>query len=129
VIPCLFFGKGLYLEFPGLTVVGSGFRRDDAAARARTESLARRLKTVADPTRLALLHYLAATPSTVGDLATSFGLAQPTVSMHMKSLRGSGLVRSERKGGRVQLSADPEAVETLLEELRAVVVQSGALSA
>ena len=61
VVPCLFFGKSLYLEFPGLTVVGSGFQRNDAAARARTESLARRLKTVADPTRLALLHYLAGT--------------------------------------------------------------------
>jgi ArsR family transcriptional regulator len=129
VVPCLFFGKGLYLELPGLTLVGTGFERNDAAARARTESLARRLKTVADPTRLALLHYLAVTPSTVGDLATSFGLAQPTVSMHMKSLRGSGLVRSERQGGRVRLSADPEAVETLLQELRGVVVQSGPLPA
>jgi ArsR family transcriptional regulator, arsenate/arsenite/antimonite-responsive transcriptional repressor len=129
VVPCLFFGNGLYLEFPDLTLVGSAFRRDDAAARARTESLARRLKTVADPTRLALLNYLAATPSTVGDLAASFGLAQPTVSMHMKSLRGSGLVRSERKGGRVQLSADPDAVETLLQELRSVVVTAKAVSA
>jgi DNA-binding transcriptional ArsR family regulator len=121
VIPCLFFGKSLYLEFPGLTVVGSGFQRNDAAARARTESLARRLKTVADPTRLALLHYLAGTPSTVGDLATSFGLAQPTVSMHMKSLRESGLVRSERKDGRMKLSADPGAVASMVDELRGVV--------
>jgi DNA-binding transcriptional ArsR family regulator len=123
VVPCLFFGKSLYLEFPGLTVVGSGFQRNDAAARARTESLARRLKTVADPTRLALLHFLAGTPSTVGDLAASFGLAQPTVSMHMKTLRESGLVRSERKDGRVRLSADPDAVEAMLDELRGVVVQ------
>jgi DNA-binding transcriptional ArsR family regulator len=122
VVPCLFFGQSLYLEFPGLTLVGSGFARDDAAARARTESLARRLKTVADPTRLALLHYLAERPSSVGDLATSFGLAQPTVSMHIKSLRSSGLVQSERRDGRVQLSADPAAVETLLNELRQVVV-------
>jgi DNA-binding transcriptional ArsR family regulator len=121
VVPCLFFGQSLYLEFPGLTLVGSGFERQDFAARARTESLARRLKSVADPTRLALLHYLASTPSTVGDLATSFGLAQPTVSMHMKSLRSSGLVHSERKAGRVQLSADPAAVDTLLDELRRVV--------
>lgn len=126
VIPCLFFGKSLYLEFPGLTVVGSSFQRNDAAARARTESLARRLKTVADPTRLALLHYLAGTPSTVGDLATSFGLAQPTVSMHVKSLRESGLVRSERKDGRMQLSADPGAVAGMVDELRSVVSQNGA---
>ena len=124
VIPCLFFGKSLYLEFPGLTVVGSGFQRNDAAARARTESLARRLKTVADPTRLALLHYLAGNPSTVGDLATSFGLAQPTVSMHVKSLRESGLVRSERKDGRMRLSADPGAVAGMVDELRVVVSQS-----
>jgi ArsR family transcriptional regulator, arsenate/arsenite/antimonite-responsive transcriptional repressor len=121
VIPCLFFGKSLYLEFPGLTVVGSGFQRNDAAARARTESLARRLKTVADPTRLALLHYLAGNPSSVGDLATTFGLAQPTVSMHMKSLRESGLVRSERKDGRVRLTADPGAVADMVDELRSVV--------
>jgi DNA-binding transcriptional ArsR family regulator len=121
VVPCLLFGQSLYLEFPGLTLVGSGFERQDFAARARTESLARRLKSVADPTRLALLHYLATTPSTVGDLATSFGLAQPTVSMHMKSLRSSGLVHSERKAGRVQLSADPAAVDALLDELRRVV--------
>jgi len=126
VAPCLFFGKSLYLEFPGLTLVGSGFERNDAEARARTEALARRLKTVADPTRLALLHYLAVTPSTVGDLATSFGLAQPTVSMHAKSLRESGLVRAERQDGRLRLSADPDALENLLEELRGVVVQAGA---
>jgi len=126
VVPCLFFGKSLYLEFPGLTLVGSGFERNDAEARARTEALARRLKTVADPTRLALLHYLAITPSTVGELATSFGLAQPTVSMHAKALRESGLVRAARQDGRLRLSADPEALENLLGELRGVVVQAGA---
>jgi DNA-binding transcriptional ArsR family regulator len=121
VVPCLFFGNSLYLEFPGLTLIGCGVTRHDAAARARTESLARRLKTVADPTRLALLHYLSETPSTVGDLATSFGLAQPTISMHMKSLRESGLVRSERKDGRMHLRADPGAVARLVDELRGVV--------
>jgi DNA-binding transcriptional ArsR family regulator len=121
IVPCLFFGNSLYLEFPGLTLIGSGFQRNDAAARARTEALARRLKTVADPTRLALLHYLAGTPSTVGDLATCFGLAQPTISMHVKSLRESGLVRSERKDGRMKLSADPGAVARMIEELRGVV--------
>jgi DNA-binding transcriptional ArsR family regulator len=123
VAPCYFFGKSMYLEFPGLTVIGSGFANNDQGARARTKALAIRLKTVADPTRLALLHYLASAPSTVSDLATSFDLAQPTVSMHIKSLRQSGLVRSERQGGKMHLSADPDAVERLLSELRNVVVQ------
>jgi len=122
VVPCFFFGKSLYLEFPGLTLIGSGIRLNDKGARSKTEALARRLKTVADPTRLALLHYLAATPSTVGDLALSFGLAQPTVSMHMKLLRETGLVRAERQGGRFQLNADPDAVEALLSDLRSAII-------
>jgi ArsR family transcriptional regulator len=120
VAPCYFFGKSLYLEFPGLTLIGSGFQQNDLGARAVTESLARRLKTVADPTRLALLHYLATSPSTVGQLATSFGLAQPTVSMHVKSLREAGLVKSERREGRSLLLSEPDTVDALVDELRLV---------
>jgi ArsR family transcriptional regulator len=122
VAPCLFFGSSLYLEFPGLTLIGAGVEEHGAMARARTESVARRLKTVADPTRLALLHFLAARPSSVSDLASSFGLAQPTVSMHVKLLRETGLVTAERQSGRLQLRADPDAVDTLLRDLRGVVV-------
>ena len=81
------------------------------------------MKAVADPTRLALLHSLATAPSTVGDLAVLFRLAQPTVSMHVKVLRENGLVRSERKGGRLRLSADPAAMEALLADLRGAVLQ------
>jgi ArsR family transcriptional regulator len=125
VAPCLFFGRSCYLEFPGLTLIGAGVEEHGAMARARTESVARRLKTVADPTRLALLHFLATRPSSVSDLATSFGLAQPTVSMHVKLLRETGLVTAERQSGRLQLRADPDAVDLLLHDLRGVVVQPG----
>jgi DNA-binding transcriptional ArsR family regulator len=121
-VPCLFFGSSLYLDFPDLVVIGIGVGAGDQQARARTESVARRLKAVADPTRLALLHSLAAAPSTVGELATLFRLAQPTVSMHIKVLRESGLVHSERQGGRLRLSADPGAVDTLLGDLRDAVL-------
>ncbi len=123
VVPCFFFGCSLYLEFPGMTLIGTGIEEHGSMARARTESVARRLKTVADPTRLALLHFLSARPSSVSDLAASFGLAQPTVSMHMKLLRETGLVRAERQGGRLQLRADHDAVDSLLSDLRGVVVQ------
>jgi DNA-binding transcriptional ArsR family regulator len=93
------------------------------SARAKTESVARRMKAVADPTRLALLHSLASTPSTIGDLAVLFRLAQPTVSMHIKVLRENGLVRAEREGGRLRVSADPAAIELLLADLRGAVLQ------
>ncbi len=122
-VPCLFFGSSMYLEFSGLVVIGTGVGQGDVVARARTESVARRLKAVADPTRLAILHSLATAPSTVSELAMLFRLAQPTVSMHVKVLRQSGLVRSQRQGGRLRLSADPAAVESLLGELRRAVLQ------
>jgi DNA-binding transcriptional ArsR family regulator len=122
VVPCLFFGTSMYLEFPDLVVIGTGVGQGDVLARAKTESVARRLKALADPTRLALLHSLAATPSTVGELAQFFHLAQPTVSMHVKVLRQSGLVQGEREGGRLRLSADPAAVEDLLGDLRLAVL-------
>jgi len=122
-VPCLFFGSSLYIEVSGLVIIGVGVNQDDVVARARTESVARRLKAVADPTRLALLHSLANAPSTVGDLAQLFRLAQPTVSMHIKVLRENGLVRSERQEGRLRLSADAAAVELLLDELRQAVLQ------
>jgi DNA-binding transcriptional ArsR family regulator len=122
-VPCLFFGSSLYLEFDDLVLIGVGVGPGDAEARARTESVARRLKAVADPTRLAILHSLAAAPSSVGELAALFRLAQPTVSMHVKVLRQSGLVHSERAAGRLRLSADPAAVEALLGDLRQAVLQ------
>ncbi len=125
-VPCLFFGTSMFLEFPDLVVIGTGVGQGDVLARARTESVARRLKAVADPTRLALLHSLAAAPSTVGDLAARFGLAQPTVSMHVKVLRENGLVRAERRDGRQQLTADASAAEALLGDLRRVVLHGPA---
>ena len=122
-VPCLFFGSSMYLELPGRVVIGTGVGHGDVAARARTEMVAKRLKAVADPTRLALLHSLATAPSTVGELAVLFRLAQPTVSMHVKVLRESGLVQSRREAGRLRLSADATAVEALLTEVRDAVLQ------
>jgi len=122
-VPCLFFGSSMYIEMSGLVVIGIGVGDDDVVARARTESVARRLKAVADPTRLAILHSLASAPSTVGELAMLFRLAQPTVSMHVKVLRQNGLVRAERRDGRLRLNADEAAVELLLDELRQAVLQ------
>ncbi len=121
-VPCLFFGSSMYLEVSGLVTIGTGVGQGDAEARARTESVARRLKAVADPTRLALLHSLASAPSSVGELAVLFRLAQPTVSTHVKVLRENGLVRSQREDGRLRLSADAGAVELLLDELRQAVL-------
>jgi len=115
--PCALFGRGLYLDLPGCTLVGIGTGPLDAAARARTDRIAHRLRAVADPTRLAVLDHLAAGPSSVGEIARAFSLAQPTVSAHVKHLREAGLVAAERRGTRLQISVDRAAVAELAGEL------------
>ena len=60
VVPAYFTHKGMLFDLPGLVVIGcaptSGLRD-----RARTQALARRLKTLADPTRLGIVDHLVGT--------------------------------------------------------------------
>jgi ArsR family transcriptional regulator, arsenate/arsenite/antimonite-responsive transcriptional repressor len=66
----------------------------------QTATLAERLKVAGDPTRLRLLDLLAqqAEPICVCDLTPSFPQNQPTISHHLKLLRGAGLIDTERRG-------------------------------
>ena len=69
--------------------------------KADAEQLARTFKAIADPARLRLLSFIAAQPSgeaCVCDLTTALGLAQPTVSHHLKVLYAAGLLARERRG-------------------------------
>lgn len=66
----------------------------------RTDSLAGRLKAVADPTRLRILDLLAQQhePICVCDITPLFDQNQPTISHHLKLLRGAGLIDTEKRG-------------------------------
>ncbi|MDQ5823635.1 MAG: helix-turn-helix domain-containing protein [Chloroflexota bacterium] len=57
------------------------------------------LRALADPTRLRLLRLIAAEPRSLQSLAQEVKLSLPTVSHHIRELRGSGLIRLE-VGGR-----------------------------
>jgi len=117
LIPCALFGKGLYLELPGCTLVGFGLSGKAGEARSRTEHVAAPLRVLADPTRLAIFEYLKSGPASVGDIAQAFELAQPTVSIHIKRLREAGLVSADRKGNRLQMSVDRMVSERLASEI------------
>lgn len=73
----------------------------------------RRLRALADPTRLTILATLAASagPVCACDLGGGADLEQPTISHHLKVLREAGLVTSERRGtwGFYQLRPTTEA--------------------
>lgn len=118
---CALFGKGLYLDLPGCQLIGLGAGLGELGARARTEELARRMRVLADPTRLAILDHLRAGRCSVGDIALDFDLAQPTVSAHVKQLRQAGLVSAARQGARLELSVNLDALQAIASELSTLV--------
>lgn len=55
---------------------------------------------LADPTRRAILARLATGEATVTELAEPFGLAQPTISKHLRVLEEAGLIEQGRDAQR-----------------------------
>jgi DNA-binding transcriptional ArsR family regulator len=65
-------------------------------ARAATTSDV--FNAIAEPRRRDILDYLAARERAVSDIVTALGLAQPSVSKHLRVLRHVGLVHLRRDG-------------------------------
>jgi ArsR family transcriptional regulator len=67
---------------------------------AQTARLADRFRALADPTRLRMLDLLAQQrePLCVCDITAQFTQNQPTVSHHLRLLRESGLIETEKRG-------------------------------
>jgi ArsR family transcriptional regulator, arsenate/arsenite/antimonite-responsive transcriptional repressor len=71
----------------------------------------RLLQAAADPTRLAILRQLCnATSVCACDFTSCCGVAQPTISHHLKVLREAGWVTGERRGNWVYYSLRTAAV-------------------
>ncbi|MCJ0871163.1 metalloregulator ArsR/SmtB family transcription factor [Streptomyces sp. AP-93] len=88
----------------------------DPLPRERAEVLARTLKGLSDPTRLQILSVLLAAPdgeACVCDLTPLLGLAQSTVSQHMKVLSDAGLVTRRKRGTWAWYAVAPERREVL----------------
>src|SRR5262245_3356626 len=88
--------------------------RDDA------EALATAFKAIADPGRLRLLSFIAGQPGAeacVCNLIEPLGLAQPTVSHHLRVLTDAGLLARERRGTWMFYRLVPERVAALQQAL------------
>lgn len=75
----------------------------------RFARIARRLKAMADPTRLHILHRLADGELCVGELVARVGGTQANVSKHLAVLRAAGLVRPRREGMNVFYAMEDDA--------------------
>ena len=78
-------------------------------ARAGLEPAAALFRSLADPTRLAIIRSLAAGPARVVDLTGRLGLAQSTVSKHLACLRECRLVEVRPHGRASVYSLAPPA--------------------
>lgn len=71
--------------------------------------LASLLKALAHPARIAILqHIIQSNTCICGDLVTEIGLAQPTISQHLKELKNSGLIKGTIEGTSVCYCIDKQ---------------------
>src|SRR6266498_2888559 len=65
---------------------------------------------IAEPRRRDILDYLAPRERPVGDIVLALGLAQPSVSKHLRVLRDVGLVEVRRDGRQAFYRTNAEAI-------------------
>ena len=70
---------------------------------------------IAEPRRRDILEYLAPGERPVGDIVMALGLAQPSVSKHLRVLRDVGLVEVRREGRQVFYRTNADGIRPLHE--------------
>ncbi|OJY30036.1 MAG: transcriptional regulator [Rhodobacterales bacterium 65-51] len=71
-------------------------------------------KALAHPARIRILQLLQATPGCIGgDIVGAVGLAQSTVSEHLRILKAAGIITGEIDGPRVCYALNPPALAPL----------------
>lgn len=80
--------------------------------------LAVQLKAIAHPARIAILQaIIKANACICGDLVDELGLAQSTISQHLKELKAAGLIQGTIEGVSVCYCIEPVAWQNLQKEL------------
>jgi len=82
------------------------------------DDLLRKLKALADPTRLKILRYLSAEELMPSELARRLHLRAPTVTHHLSELRLAGLVNLRLQGQEKRYTARKEALSAAFDGLR-----------
>ena len=71
-------------------------------------------KALAHPARIRILRLLQATPGCIGgDIVEAVGLAQSTVSEHLRILKSAGVITGEIDGNRVYYGLNPVSLAPL----------------
>jgi DNA-binding transcriptional ArsR family regulator len=75
----------------------------------KQNKLAIMLKALGHPARVAIIqHIIKSNTCICGDLVDELGLAQPTISQHLKELKNAGLIQGTIEGTSVCYCIDPK---------------------
>ena len=90
--------------------------------------LAKMLKVMGHPARIAIIQSIIESKTCIcGDLVTEIGLAQSTISQHLKELKSVGLIQGTIEGNSVCYCINSEVWNKLQKELGALL-DSGSCS-
>src|ERR1700735_3086165 len=99
-----------------------GATKTDLFTKEQNE-LANMAKAIAHPARIAILQQLVRTNACIcGDLVNELGLAQATISQHLKELKNAGLIQGTIEGVSVCYCIEPKAWKNLQTTLNGLFV-------
>ena len=76
----------------------------------KQNKLAQMMKALAHPARIAIIQHLVKAEACIcGELVEELGLAQATISQHLKELKNAGLIQGTIEGTSVCYCIDPKA--------------------
>ena len=77
-------------------------------------SIARMLKALGHPARVAILEYLNNVNACIcGDIVNELPLAQPTISQHLRELKNAGLIKGNIEGNAICYCIDINAFDKI----------------
>ena len=80
---------------------------------AKQNKLANLLKALAHPARIAIIQHLVKAEHCIcGDIVEELGLAQATISQHLKELKNAGIIKGNISGTAICYCIDEKALQT-----------------
>jgi DNA-binding transcriptional ArsR family regulator len=71
-------------------------------------------KALSHPARIAILQFLASTPTCIsGDISDFLPLSRTTVSQHLKELKSTGLIQGDVEGLKIKYCLNKEGIDKL----------------
>lgn len=100
-----------------------GITKSDLFTEAQNE-LALAAKAFAHPARVAIIDYLLKSDSCInGDLVNELGLAQATISQHLRELKDIGIIQGTIEGTRMCYCINPQRWKDIQEKFNKVFTQ------